>query len=150
SLSNHDSARYYVFALGYLGVFAASAVVAAYYQFFQDRLALFWRQQLTDRLVERYLGELAYYRINTQGEVAHPDQRITADVRSFSTTLLSFILIVFNSTLTIIAFAGILWSITPWLVVWGVVYAIVGCSMTFLLGHPLVGLDNRQLSMEAN
>jgi vitamin B12/bleomycin/antimicrobial peptide transport system ATP-binding/permease protein len=150
AIAERESHRYYLFALLYAAVFAASTVVAVFYQFTQDRLALLWRLWLTQYLTKRYLSEQAYYRLAARDDIDNPDQRISEDVRSFTTTLLSFVLMLLNSTMTTIAFAGILWSITPWLLVGAVLYAVFGSVGTILLGSRLVRLDNLQLKKEAD
>ena len=150
AISDREVYRYYLYALFYAAVFAASTVVAVFYQFAQDRLALLWREWLTQHLTDRYLGDLAYYRLNRREDIDNPDQRISEDVRSFTSTLLSFVLMLLNSTMTTIAFAGILWSITPWLLLAAVLYAVFGSFGTILLGGRLVRYDNLQLKKEAD
>jgi putative ATP-binding cassette transporter len=150
AIADREEDEYVTCALLYLVVFAASTVVAVFYQFTQDRLALLWRQWLTRHLVDRYLADQTYFWLNHHAEVDNPDQRISEDVRSFTTTLLSFVLMILNSTLTTIAFAGILWSITPWLLEAALGYALFGSVLTLLLGRRLVGLDNLQLKKEAD
>ena len=90
-------------ALLYLAVFAASTGVEVLYQFIQDRLALLWRQWLTWHLTDEYLAGHAYYRIKMRAEIDNPDQRICEDVRTYTSTLLSFFLVLLNSTITAIA-----------------------------------------------
>jgi len=51
SLADRDAAAFYTYAVCYLCVFAISTIVAVFFQFFQDRLALFWRQYLTKPFV---------------------------------------------------------------------------------------------------
>src|SRR5262249_5222385 len=51
---------------------------------------------------------------------------------------------------TLVAFAGVLWMISPWLFLTAVVYAFVGTFGTILLGSRLVPLDNLQLRKEAD
>src|SRR5262249_36175398 len=63
-------------ALLYLGVFAASTVVAVYQRFTEQHLGVLWRQWLTGHLAAHYLAGHAYYRINALGDVDNPDQRI--------------------------------------------------------------------------
>ena len=63
---------------------------------------------------------------------------------------LSFVLILLNSLITLVAFSGVLWSITPWLVFAAVGYALFGSLMTMVLGHRLVGLHFLQLKKEAD
>ena len=82
------------------------------FRFCEERLGLLWRQWLTRALVLDYLGHRHPYRLREQGEIDNPDQRIADDVRTFTTTTLSFVLMVLN-TITIIAFSGVLWSISP-------------------------------------
>jgi putative ATP-binding cassette transporter len=150
AIADRESERFYEFALFYAAVFAASTVVSVFYQFSQDRLALLWRELLTRHLTDRYLTDLAYYRLPRLIDIDNPDQRISEDVRSFTTTLLSFGLMLLNSTMTTIAFAGILWSITPWLLLGAVLYAMFGSVGTVLLGGRLVRYDNLQLKKEAD
>ncbi len=134
----------------YALVFIASTVVLVLYRFTEERLGILWREQLTWRLTEAYLSERTYYRLDSATGVANPDQRITEDVRAFTTTTLSFVLLIINGTLTAISFSGVLWSISPFLFAVAVTYAICGSAMTILLGKPLIRLNYNQLDMEAN
>ena len=137
-------------ALLYAGVFILSTVVAVFYRFTEERLGILWREQLTWRLTEAYLSQRAYYRLDSAAGVANPDQRITEDVRAFTTTTLSFTLLILNGTITAISFSGVLWSISPFLFTVAVVYAVCGSAMTILLGKPLIRLNYNQFDMEAN
>ncbi len=55
-----------------------------------------------------------------------------------------------NSSFTVVAFSGVLWSISPLLFVVAVLYAATGSLLTILLGRPLVGLNYNQLDREAD
>jgi putative ATP-binding cassette transporter len=131
-------------------VFAASAVTGVSQQFVQDRLALSWRDWLTRHLVGLYLSGDMFDRISAKKSIDNPDQRIAEDVRTFTSTLLSFGVMIANSVVTTIAFAGVLWSITPVLLLAAVAYAITGSAFTVLLGGRLVALNNLQLKKEAD
>ena len=56
----------------------------------------------------------------------NPDQRIAEDVKAFTATTLSFTLIFLNGTFTVVAFAGVLWTISRLLFVVAVGYAVLG------------------------
>jgi putative ATP-binding cassette transporter len=127
-----------------------STVVAVFASFTEQRYGLMWRDWLTRHLLARYLSGRAYYRLNGRTDVDNPDQRIAEDVKTFTTTALSLLLILVNSTLTLLAFSSILWTITPWLLAAAVGYAVFGSLMTILLGRRLVGLDVLQLKREAD
>lgn len=150
ALAERQAHQFALYGGYYLAVFAGSTIVAVLYQFTQDRLALLWRQWLSNHLIRGYLSEHAYYEIEVGHHLDNPDQRITEDVRSFTTSMLSFLLILLNSLLTILAFAGILWLITPALLFTAILYAACGSLATVYLGRRLPGLNNQQLKKEAD
>jgi putative ATP-binding cassette transporter len=137
-------------ALLYVGVFAASTVVAVIYRFCEERLGLLWREWLTRRLIERYLRDETYYWLRDHAELGNPDQRIAEDVRIFTTTTLSLLLILLNATFTILAFSGVMWSISPLLFGAAVAYAALGSGLTILFGKPLIWLNYQQSDREAD
>jgi putative ATP-binding cassette transporter len=150
AIALRDRGQYFRFAVLYMGVFAASAATGVSQQFVQDRLALSWRDWLTRHLIDRYLAGHTFDRISAKKDIDNPDQRIAEDVHTFTSTLLSFLVMIANSALTTFAFAGVLWSITPLLLLTAVLYAALGSAFTVLLGHRLVALNNLQLKKEAD
>jgi putative ATP-binding cassette transporter len=137
----------------YVGVFMMLTAVAVLSRFVEERLGILWREWLTRRLLWSYLEHPIYYRLTDQflanGEVANPDQRIADDVRSFTTTTISFVLLLVNATVTVVAFSSVMWSISPRLFGVAVAYAAIGSLFTILLGRPLMGLNYRQADKEA-
>jgi putative ATP-binding cassette transporter len=150
SIEQRDSASFIFTALVYVGVFAVSTLFAVLFKFCEERLGLLWRLWLTRALVIDYLGIATPYRLREQGEIDNPDQRIADDVRTFTTTTLSFVLMVLNGSITIIAFSGVLWSITPALFAAAVAYAAIGSILAIWLGRPLIGLTFTQSDREAS
>jgi putative ATP-binding cassette transporter len=150
AIEHRDRAGFVRQAILYVGLFAAMTAVAVLYRFTEERLGLLWRSWLTRRVVGRYLDDRTYLRLKESAEIDNPDQRIAEDIRAFSTTTLSFTLIVLNSALAAVSFSGVLWTISPPLFFVAVGYAALGTLMSFLLGRPLVGLNYRQSDREAN
>jgi putative ATP-binding cassette transporter len=137
-------------ALLYLAVFAASTAVAVLQSFTEQRLDVLWRWRVTRRLTRLYLADRNYYWLKGSGGLDNPDERIAEDVRTFTATTVSFALIALNGALTVVAFAGVLWSISPLLFGVAVGYAALGSLLAVLLGRRLVGLNSRQLDREAD
>src|SRR5262249_61778649 len=100
-----QTAEFIRLATLYVGVFAALTIVGVLARFAEERLALLWREFITRRLVTLYLADETYYRLDASGQLTYPDQRIAEDVRTFTVTTLSFILMVFNASLTILTFS---------------------------------------------
>ena len=78
---------------------------------------------MTRGILRRYLADGTYQRLNASQAVANPDQRIAEDVRAFKVTTLSLALMALNSAFTIVAFSGVLWTISPLLFGVAVIYA---------------------------
>ena len=150
AIENRNEAMFQKQALYYVGVFLASTVVLVFYRFTEERLGILWREQLTRRLTDAYMKDRTYYRLDSATGVANPDQRISEDVRAFTTTTLSFVLLIVNGTLTALSFSGVLWTISPQLFGVAVAYAAVGSVLTIYLGKPLIRLNYDQLDMEAD
>ena len=150
SIADRNKAEFVRQAIFYVGVFAGSTVVAVIARFAEERLGLLWREALTQRAIRLYLANGIYYRLDASGELANPDQRIAEDVRAFTVTTLSFVLMLLNGTLTIIAFSGVLWAISPLLFILAVLYAACGSLVTMALGRPLIKLNHDQLDKEAS
>jgi vitamin B12/bleomycin/antimicrobial peptide transport system ATP-binding/permease protein len=150
SIANRNNAEFVRQTVFYVGVFAASTVVAVTARFAEERLGLLWRDFLTRRVVSLYMANGTYRRLDASGQLANPDQRIAEDIRAFTVTTLSFVLMLLNSGLAIMAFSGVLWSISPLLFIVAILYAAAGSFVTIVLGRPLIALNYDQLDKEAS
>lgn len=149
AIENRDRRGFVAAAWQYLGVFAVSTVAAVIYRYLEERLALHWRDWQTRQFLDAYLTRRNYLRLERRGSPRNPDQRIAEDIRSFTTTTVSFVLMTLNALFTVIAFSGVLWSISPQLFGVAVAYALAGSLLTVLVGKRLVNLNVLQLDREA-
>ena len=160
ALSAQDEARFWQTVIIFIGVLVIYAPLLAGYTYLRDRLSLQWRKWLTHRFVDNYFrvsrsdpfGNRAYYNLHIgTTEIDNPDQRIAEDVRSFTQESLTFLLVLVESVLSVIAFSSVLWGISKPLVFFLVLYALIGTLVTtFVFGKPLVRLNFEQLKREAN
>ncbi|NVZ11070.1 ABC transporter ATP-binding protein/permease [Allochromatium humboldtianum] len=150
AIENQDMGGFVHYALLFIFVMGVSTVVAVVYRYTEERLGLLWRKWLTERAIDRYLDERTYFRLHATGELPNPDQRISEDIRALTATTLSFTLMFLNASFTVVAFSGVLWTISPMLFVVAVAYSILGSLLTIYLGKPLVKLNYDQLDREAN
>ncbi len=150
AIANRNYAEFIRQALIYIIVFAASTFVAVSSRYTEERLGLVWREWATQQCIRGYGNNRIYHRLKITGEIGNPDQRISEDIRTYTATTLSFVLMLLNSSFTILAFSGVLWSISPLLFVVAVGYAAAGSYLTFIFGRPLIRLNFDQLDKEAN
>ena len=150
ALEKRASQRFFVLTLLYLAVFAGSTVAGGFARYAELLLGLRWREWLTGHVMHEYLSNHAYYRVSLKENIDNPDQRMQEDVKTFTTNSLAFFVILLNSAITVLTFSWVLWSITPWLLLAGALYPVLGTSLTLLIGRRLVGLNNLQLKKEAD
>lgn len=150
SLAQRDTAGFYRNLWIYLASFLVAVPVGVSYRYCAERLALLWRHWLTHILVSRFFFNRAYYRLRHSERVDNPDQRISEDVRSFTTGVLGYLLTAINSGVTLCAFTGVLFTISWKLPLILLLYAGTGTALSILIGRRLVGLHFRQYQREAD
>lgn len=137
-------------ALLFFGVLVACIPVITYGTYIRDMCALRWRTWMTEKVLEQYTGNRAFYDIDQDGSLDNPDQRISSDLAAFTSDSLAFILTVMMSAIDIVSFSAILYSIYPQLFFVLIGYAASGTAATIWLGKNFVALNRRQLVREAD
>jgi len=151
ALAARDADRFWLSISMSLGLLIVAVPIYAFYYYVRDKLGLFWRRWLTRNFLGSYFSNRAYYELNATAEIDNPDQRIAEDINSFTQKSLYFLLVLVGALLQLIAFSGVLWSISRALVAFLIVYAMVGTAVTLLVfGKVLIGLNFYQLKREAD
>jgi putative ATP-binding cassette transporter len=118
------------------------------------KLGLLWRAWLSGRLLNRYLDNRAYYVLNPNDESAeeidNPDQRISQDAASFTSTSLSVSVEIVSALLTFVSFILVLWTISTKLALWLLAYSLAGTAVIVFASRKLVALNYDQLRLEAD
>lgn len=134
-----------------LGLVVFAVPIYACFYFVRDKLGIYWRRWLTHRFLDSYFSKRRYYELNADTGIDNPDQRIAEDINTFTQRSLFFLFILIGSTLQLIAFSSVLWSISHVLVYFLVLYSIAGTLLTvFIFGKPLIGINFLQLKREAD
>ncbi len=151
ALAAHDSKRFWKSIYICIGLLGISVPLFAFYYYVRDRLGIQWRRWMTANFLGRYLNQRAYYRLAATSDVDNPDQRISEDINTFTQRSLYYFLLFMGSVIQLLGFSGILWSISRQLVVFLVIYAVVGTFITLVVfGRPLISLNFSQLKREAD
>lgn len=139
--------------------------VAIYKIYLTQALEMRWRAWLTGQYMGQWLAHQAYYRIEQTHSADNPDQRIAEDLSSLTSGSLSLSLGLLSSTVTLVSFIGILWSVSgplsfalneqnftlPGYMVWfAIAYALIGSGVVWWIGRPLVQQNFNQQHFEAD
>jgi putative ATP-binding cassette transporter len=133
-----------------LGVFVIATPVSTLFDYTRRLLSTFWREWLTKAFLAEYFSNRAYFNISHESEIDNPDQRISQDVASFTSTSLDFLTEILASMIQLIVFIGVLWSISSLLVLILVGYAAIGTIVVVVFGKKLINLNFLQLKREAD
>ncbi|WP_296892446.1 ABC transporter ATP-binding protein/permease [Thiobacillus sp.] len=151
ALAAKNADRFWTAIKECLAILVIAVPIYAFYYYVRDKLGIYWRRWLTRNFLGSYFSNRAYYELNTSAEIDNPDQRIAEDINTFTQRSLYFLLVLIGALLDLVAFSGVLWSISKDLVFFLVIYAIAGTMVTLLVfGKALIGLNFYQLKREAN
>ncbi len=151
ALAAKDADRFWKSIAECLAILVFAVPIYAFYYYVRDQLGLNWRRWLTRSFLGSYFSHRAYYELNSSVEIDNPDQRVAEDINTFTQKSLQFLLVLVGALLQLIAFCGVLWTISTQLVFFLVVYAFAGTAVTILVfGKVLIGLNFYQLKREAD
>lgn len=143
TLAAKDEAKFWQTVLRFLLILVVYVPLFASFSYTQSKLGLYWRKWLTEHFLTKYFTNRSFYQLAVKNiEIDNPDQRISEDIRSFTQDSLLFLLVLVQSLLQVVAFSAVLWSISQKLVIFLLVYALVGTLITTgVFGKKLVSLN---------
>ncbi|WP_414526540.1 ABC transporter ATP-binding protein/permease [Nodularia chucula] len=151
SLAALDKTRFLQAVLIFVGILLIGVPILSLKVYVQSQLSLSWRQWLTEYFLNQYLHQRNFYELTITADIDNPDQRIGEDIENFTQQSVYFAVVLWDSILLLIAFSGVLWRISPALMVFLIIYAIVGTVITTIVfGRTLVGINFEQLKREAD
>ncbi|MDD5403199.1 MAG: ABC transporter ATP-binding protein/permease [Sulfuricella sp.] len=151
ALAAKDADRFWTAIAQCLAILVVAVPIYAFYYYVRDKLGIYWRRWLTRNFLGNYFSNRAYYELNAGSEIDNPDQRIAEDINTFTQRSLYFLLVLIGALLDLVAFSGVLWSISTELVIFLIIYALAGTVITLrVFGKVLIGLNFHQLRREAN
>lgn len=150
AFAEKDVTRTFRLLFVYGGVFAVITPIVVFYRYLTKKLGLHWYGWLTNYFLDKYFQNRAYYEINSNLDIDNPDQRISQEIQSFTLSSLQIMLGVFTQALNLIAFIGVLWSISKALVAVLFLYSMFGNLGTVFLGKRLIWLNSNQRRRDAD
>ena len=142
-------------AIGWLPlIIGGYAAATTAFALLKMTLQVRWREWLTKRLINRWIAEQRYYRLQfANPDFGAPEYRIAEDVRLAVDPLVEFLLGFLGAVLSAVTFAAILWqvagsisfplfgmeiTIPAYMALAAVVYAVLVSALITYVGRPLV------------
>lgn len=142
-------------------------LVSVYNAYLKSCLAINWRTWLTGKTMDRWMRDDNYFKLQlTDKYTDNPDQRIAEDLNMFVSSTIVLLLGTATDLALMCSFGVVLWQLSSavdvevlgytislpdgYMCYLALLYAILGTTLTFWLGKPLVRLNFRQQRYEAD
>jgi len=149
-LEEKDFKTFFRLLLIYASLFAAMAPILAFSEYLRKILALDWYKWLTNYILDKYFQNRSYYKINFQPEIENPDQRISQEIEPIPSMTLEIAIILIAKIIEIIAFLGIIWSISQLAAFIVIAYSILGNIFIIFLSQQLTKMNVDKLESEGD
>ncbi|CAI5963411.1 unnamed protein product [Closterium sp. NIES-65] len=151
ALSAKKQTDFYDAVFKFIIIIIVAAPFFALFDYVQELLSLEWRLWLTNLLLSRYFANHAFLDLKMAGKLDNPDQRICEDVKHFVRTSLNIIITLIEKMMNLVAFAYVLWDISPPLVWFLLAYAVSGTFVVVrVFGKRLTWLQFQGFQREAD
>jgi putative ATP-binding cassette transporter len=161
ALQEKDLAAFTHLILYFCGIATVAILGAVYRLYLTQMLTIRWRRWLTEQHFTQWLSHKNYYQLEQHGYTDNPDQRLSEDLNSFTTSTLSLALGLIRTVVSLVSFSIILWGVSGSIELFGItipgymfwaalVYAVVGSWLTHKIGQRLIKLSNQQERYEAD
>jgi putative ATP-binding cassette transporter len=134
----------------YVAVLVGVTLLVGFSKFVRKQIALDWYQWLNNHILEKYLSNRAYYKINFKSDIDNPDQRISQELSPLTKNALSFSAVFLEKVLEMSVFLVILWSLSRWVAVIVVIYTVIGNLIALYLTQELNKINKDQIGFEAD
>ncbi len=119
-------------------------------RFVRKQIALDWYKWLNNQILDKYLSDRAYYKINFKTDIGNPDQRLSQEIEPITINALNFSATFLEKVLEMISFAIIIWSISQQIAVALVIYTIIGNFIALYLNQGLNSINQVEIESKAD
>ncbi|WP_392535127.1 ABC transporter ATP-binding protein/permease [Nostoc sp. C117] len=119
-------------------------------RFVRKQIALDWYKWLNNQILDKYLSNRAYYKINFKTDIDNPDQRLSQEIEPITSNALNFSATFLEKVLEMITFAIIIWTISQQIAVALVIYTIMGNFIAVYLNQELNSINQAEIESKAD
>ncbi len=119
-------------------------------KFVRKQIALDWYKWLNNQILDKYLSNRAYYKINFKADIDNPDQRLSQEIEPITSNVLYFSATFLEKVLEMITFTAIIWSISQQIAVALVIYTIIGNLIAVYLNQELNSINQAEIESKAD
>ncbi len=149
-IQDKDYSKFTNMLLVNIGVLILVTLLVGFSKFVRKKVALDWYKSLNNQILDKYLSNRAYYKINFRSDVDNPDQRISQEIEPITSSALSFSATFLEKVLQMITFLTIIWIISPQIAFIMLAYTIIGNLMAAYLNQNLNKINQEEIVSQAD
>ncbi|MEH2268251.1 MAG: ATP-binding cassette domain-containing protein [Nostoc sp.] len=125
-------------------------LLVGFTKFIRKRISLDWYQWLNNHILNKYLSNRAYYKINFKADIDNPDQRLSQEIEPITSSALSFSATLLEKALEMVTFLIVVWSISQQIAIALLIYTIIGNLVAVFLNKELIKINQAELESKAD
>ena len=119
-------------------------------KFIRKQVSLDWYQWLNNLILNKYLNNRAYYKINFKADIDNPDQRLSQEIEPITSSALSFSATLLEKALEMVTFLIVVWSISQQVALAMLIYTIIGNFIAVYLNQELIKINQAEIESKAD
>ncbi|MDB9338554.1 MULTISPECIES: ABC transporter ATP-binding protein/permease [Cyanophyceae] len=127
-----------------------TVLLVAFSKYIRKKIAMDWYKWLNNHILNKYLSNQAYYKINFKSKITNPDQRIAQEIEPITINALRFSTTFIEKFMDMIAALIILWTISSQVAIYLIIYTIFGNLFAIFLSQELAKINREELSFKAD
>jgi putative ATP-binding cassette transporter len=125
-------------------------LLVTFLKYIRKKIALDWYKWLNNHILEKYLSNQAYYKINFNSGIDNPDQRLSQEIEPITISALRFSSTFLEKVLEMGSSLIILWTISAKTALFLFIYTIIGNLIAIYLNQKLNQINQEELAFKAD
>ncbi|MFN6515786.1 MAG: ABC transporter ATP-binding protein/permease [Nostoc sp. CreGUA01] len=125
-------------------------ILITFLRYVRKKITLDWYKWLNNHILEKYLSNQAYYKINFQSDIDNPDQRLSQEIEPIASSALRFSTALLEKVLEMGSALIILWTVSPAIAFYLIIYTIIGNLIAVYLNQAINIVNQQELAFKAD
>lgn len=125
-------------------------LLVGFTKFIRKQISVDWYQWLDNHILNKYLNNRAYYKINFKTDIDNPDQRLSQEIEPITSSALSFSATLLEKALEMVTFLIVVWSISQQIALALLIYTIIGNFIAVYLNQELIKINQAEIESKAD
>ncbi|HEY9802768.1 MAG TPA: ATP-binding cassette domain-containing protein [Leptolyngbyaceae cyanobacterium] len=119
-------------------------------RYVRKKVTLDWYKWLNVYILEKYLSNQAYYKINFKSKIDNPDQRLSQEIEPITSSALRFSSTLLEKVLEMGSALLILWTVSRDITFYLIIYTVIGNLVAVYLNQTINKVTQEELTFKAD